>query len=570
MSSNRMFADVPTYRRGYVSPSGVKVLYSKDWAKHHPLEGDGLRPQLYLHLWKKNKGSESRLKNVRLPDTVVYEHNFPRAWYTYDAEAREINKHPGKMLDAQSIYQHFSRPTAGYEIVAQFLTTCPVDDPESLTPNGELISYSEIFTAETLREFLFNKSRKPDGILQKFVPPKGETTMRRNAQLQVSWSPLMAVVYKRTNKYRLDDHRVPVHMRAATFDGDNHLSELSLVADETKGRLDLLCREVVDHVYFTDRKLITRMVLHFRIDDDNRPWLLWCSSLRVSGDSLNPRTVRIPVTLTMRVEMLNNGSSTKDRIKKRQDRQRHLLIMDTELYELSRDNDLGHQCNASHVREAKRLGLSPKKLPKTGNNLKVPLRHPLRPAMTYFADTLLEDALRNLEINSGLPSPTLAQQELDAMAQKHAGASLEDKPEDRVKNELTAMALDAWYQVYSSTLSERPHEMPTQLVELSDPLMVVLKPEEFRNLLDILGLEPTAKASAAPVSGEGGAETGQAGGDPPTNTFRVKLGLLRPGKRLDRPLSNAERDVRNFFDDIFSERGEEIVQRCLSEEKWIW
>ncbi|KEG09429.1 hypothetical protein DQ04_05241060, partial [Trypanosoma grayi] len=386
MNRRASHAGVPSYRHGYTSPSGIKVQYSKDWVKYHPLEGDGLRPLLYMHLWKKDKGSESRLKNVRLPDTVVYEHDFPRAWYTYDSEAKEINKHPGKMLDAQSIYQYFSQTTPGCDVVAQFLTTCAPEDSAAAT-DEDLLTYVVYFTADALREFLFGQKRKPDGILQKFVLPKGETTTRRNAQLQVLWSPLVTVVYKRTNKHRLDELHVPAHLRAATFDGDCHLSELSLVADESKGRLDRLCREVVDHVYFTDRKLITRMVMNFKVDDNNRAWLLWCSSLRVSGDSLNPRNVQVPVVLSMRMELLNDGSSTKDRLLKRRERQQRLLVMDTELFELSRDYDFGHRCNASHVREARRLFLAPPRDAPATNTPRQGPAHPLHDAVRYLTAT---------------------------------------------------------------------------------------------------------------------------------------------------------------------------------------
>ncbi|KAG8342668.1 hypothetical protein TRVL_06505 [Trypanosoma vivax] len=557
MLQNMPFAGVPTYRQGYLSPSGVKVQYSKDWAKHHPLEGDGLRPMLYMHLWKKNKGSESKLKNIRLPDTVVYEHNFPRAWYTYDAEAREINKHPGKMLDAQSIYQHFSRTTSGCEIVAQFLTTCSVDDPDTLTPDGELLSYMEVFTAESLRDFLFNQSRKPDGILQKFVLPKSETTMRRSSQLQVSWSPLMTVVYKRTNKYHLNDTRVPVHKRAATFGGSSYLSELALVADETKNRLDVLCREVVEHVYFTDRKLITRMVLNFVIDEDNKPWLLWCSSLRVSGDSLNPRNVRIPPCLSMRIEMVNDGSSTKERVKKQLERQRNLLVMDVELYELSLDCHFGHQCNASHVREAQRMGLTPHTIDSPRLNAKIPKKHPFRNAVSYFTEAFAEDSKSSGVDESHVVNTS---HRTSGPVMSYEEASVDESPEQRVKNELTAMTLDAWYLVYSSVLSELPSEMPTRLVELAEPLVVVLRTEELQQLVDILGL-----VRIEHVTKDGGGD-----GSAAKRKYRVKAELLRPGKRIDRPFSSVERDVREFFEQLFITRGQEVTQQCLANEKWIW
>ncbi|RNF26168.1 uncharacterized protein Tco025E_01568 [Trypanosoma conorhini] len=554
--SGKPCVGVPSYRGGYVSPAGVRVQYSSDWVKQHPLEGDGLRPLLYMHLWKKNKGSESRLKSVRLPDTVVYEHNFPRAWYTYDGEAREINKHPGKMLDAQSIYEHFSHSTPDCDVVAQFLTTCAQDNP-ALAPESGLLSYVEYFTAESLREFLFGHDRKPDGILQKFVLPKGDLTLRKNSQLQVMWSPLMTVVYKRTNKQRLGDLHLPAHVRAATFDGDCHLSELSLIADESKARLESLCREVVDHVFFTDRKLITRIVLNFKIDDANRPCLLWCSSLRLSGDRLNPRNLQVPVALSMQVEVLNDGSSTRDRMRRGRARQHQLFLMDKQLFELSRDYEFGHHCNSSNVREAKLLGL----VPHRGASRRAYSRrglprqsppHPFQEAMRYFGTAT--PAARDEA--SSRRSVSSAQQQQERQSRSSHGSFRQeqeatDDSEYRVKSELTAMALDAWYSVYSSTLSEYPSHMPTKDVTLSEPLVTVLQPAELDRLLVILGLEPN------PSSDE-------------PRRFSVKTGLIGPGRRFDRPLANAERDVRDYFDELFASRGAEITAQCLDNDRWVW
>lgn len=548
-----LVSGAPTCRQGYVSSCGIKVQYSKEWAKYHPLEGDGLRPLLYMHLWKKNKGSESRLKNIRLPDTVVYEHNFPRAWYTYDGEAKEINKHPGKMLDAQTIFQHFSKTTEGCDVVAQFLTTCTQDNSSGAQEDG-LLSYAVFFTADTLREFLFSHDRKPDGILQKFVVPKGNTTMRKNAQLQVMWSPLVAVVYKRINKHHLGDTNIPVHIRSATFEGDYHLSEMSLVADESKGRLESLCREVVDHVYFTDRKLITRMVLTFKVDDANRPWLMWCSSLRVSGDSLNPRNVRIPVALFMRTELMNDGSTTRERIQKRQERQRRLLVMDRQLFELSRDYDFGHCCNATHVREAKHIGLSPQSGRALGDYARSGQPDPLRESTRYFGIPQTTSKTERSGSRHALsPVEQMLQEKREPFQSEFSleRTSADDDMAGRVKSELTAMALDAWYKVYSSTLSEDPSRMPTRDVALTEPLAMVLKPPELERLLAILGLERCPS-------------------DDSPQAFRVKHGLLGPGRRFDCPLINAERDVRLFFDDLFALRGAEVTQECLSNDRWVW
>ncbi|KEG10783.1 hypothetical protein DQ04_03291000 [Trypanosoma grayi] len=128
---------------------------------------------------------------------------------------------------------------------------------------------------------------------------------------------------------------------------------------------------------------------------------------------------------------------------------------------------------------------------------------------------------------------------------------LQENSSDRVKSELTAMALDAWYNVYSTTLSEDPSRMPTCTVTLSEPLVEVLQPAELDRLIGILGLQRDADGTAP-------------------QSFFVTPGLLGPGRRFDRPLINAERDVREYFDELFASRGAEITRQCLANERWIW
>ena len=68
----------------------------KNWLNSHQLEGDGLLHLLYHHLWKKNKQFQS-CPGARIPDTVVYEHNFPRAWYRYEAK-NQVSLPPQQQL----------------------------------------------------------------------------------------------------------------------------------------------------------------------------------------------------------------------------------------------------------------------------------------------------------------------------------------------------------------------------------------------------------------------------------------------------------------------------------------
>jgi len=58
-----------------------KKKTTKNWAiKGHQLDGDSNLISIFHYLWKKNKNLET-CPGVRVPDTIVYEHNFPRGWY---------------------------------------------------------------------------------------------------------------------------------------------------------------------------------------------------------------------------------------------------------------------------------------------------------------------------------------------------------------------------------------------------------------------------------------------------------------------------------------------------------
>lgn len=383
--------EVISYHDGYEAQNGTLVQYQPEWTKQHQLEGDGLLPLLYDHLWKSDRTREHRLREALMPDTVVFEHNFPRAWYTFDIKTQEIVKRAGKHLDSQSIHKYFCEEERGCDIVAQFYhksVSAPVADgkagskknPPRSSPRGapssaahsshhavgggaggasdgrdeELTTAVEYFTKETLFEFLHNRKTKPDGVLQKFLIPKGETSSRHNFQIQAVWSPLVTLVYKRTNKHRLSDKTTPVHQRGATFDGLAHHSAESLVADGTKARIDELCKTIVQHFFLTEHKQITRLVLYFKIDDLERIWVLWASSLRIGSDKLNPSYLRVPIQLAMRVENVNGGTSRDELQQARQKMHRQLVDRDVDLYNLTGDWAFASQCAQKFDHDAHR------------------------------------------------------------------------------------------------------------------------------------------------------------------------------------------------------------------------
>ena len=47
---------------------------------------------MYFYLWKKKVNTLSSDLNIKIPSTVVYEHNFPKGWYFWSDKKDEIER----------------------------------------------------------------------------------------------------------------------------------------------------------------------------------------------------------------------------------------------------------------------------------------------------------------------------------------------------------------------------------------------------------------------------------------------------------------------------------------------
>lgn len=256
----------------------AQVQKGQTWMKNHPLEGDDVVTGLYNVLAKRNPKTMKACHGIRVPDTVVFEHNFPRGWYTTDMKANEVVRKQGKELDANTIEQGFTQDLSdSCPIAGSYLYTIETDaDAEE----DGLKTLVEVFNKETLGAFLARKT-KPEGILQKFILPKGY----QNSVIQAVWSPRVCVVQRRTNKHRIFDRKraeCDPFSSTVTYDGPTFLSEEGGVSGNVAVEVKELCGNIVQHFYYTEHKYITRMVLYFKADQRDRLWLLWCGSLRVS------------------------------------------------------------------------------------------------------------------------------------------------------------------------------------------------------------------------------------------------------------------------------------------------
>eukprot|EP01027_Heterolobosea_sp_BB2_P005147 GEZU01007901.1.p1 GENE.GEZU01007901.1~~GEZU01007901.1.p1 ORF type:complete len:139 (+),score=31.97 GEZU01007901.1:40-456(+) len=92
--------------------------------------------------------------------------------------------------------------------------------PRANAETGEEITSVEFFDKNDLNTFLFKREKREQGILQKFVTPKGSF----NSVIQAIWSPHVTLVERRNNIHKLNDKKWTMYERAVTYEGPAHYS----------------------------------------------------------------------------------------------------------------------------------------------------------------------------------------------------------------------------------------------------------------------------------------------------------------------------------------------------------
>jgi len=255
---------------------------------HFQLEGDGCVVSLFHYIWSKNQQKKS-CPLVNVPDTIVYKYRQPAYWYfTSKDPAGGIKMKNKQNLGNVRVEESLcNKPGNSHnEVVAYYISS-------ENTPSGTVTTI-EHFDSNGLRDFLYNHEKENNGILQRFVDSKGSN----NTIFRAIWSPNVFHVERRTNVLDLGDRKHAMHQRVVTFEGDEHFSTPLTVTDTLFGsQVQRICESIVDHCSVHlhaqgQAAHVSRMVLHFKVDDSNRVWFLWCSSVRLSPDEIQLNTLR--------------------------------------------------------------------------------------------------------------------------------------------------------------------------------------------------------------------------------------------------------------------------------------
>ncbi|CAD8045622.1 unnamed protein product [Paramecium sonneborni] len=223
---------------------------------------------LFFHLWKKNPNSGHSCNGVFLADTVIYRWAQPYFRY-FTAQNGQIIRKTKERVFIEQVEQAFLQDNT----VAVLLTS------QAQSKQQEIINF-EYFDKENFGKFLYQREKELNSILQKFIYPKSD----HNSMIKVTWSPQFCLINRKTNINNMNDYKKPLYERVSTFDGPEYLSVSDSISSPLlSSDLEQLCVNIVKHVQEVSggNIQIIRMVLYFKVDQDNRIWLMFCTGIKV-------------------------------------------------------------------------------------------------------------------------------------------------------------------------------------------------------------------------------------------------------------------------------------------------
>ncbi len=220
-------------------------------------------------------GATSSGLRIAIPETVVWENNIPKGWYSFDSTEGAVVR---KKVETKQIQTTFLAD-AKYEndVVAVMY---------SISASGEKdkLEYQFISATELPGLLFENRKGKGTSILQKFALPLNIT---HNDTITAIWTPTVVQVSRRQNVNNLFDERIEVNDRCVTFEGKVHQTQLMQATSRLKRQVKEACQSLVQHFSETEPKYkITRLVAHFKMDVSSRLILLMATSCRIAQTNI--------------------------------------------------------------------------------------------------------------------------------------------------------------------------------------------------------------------------------------------------------------------------------------------
>ncbi|KAG1661032.1 hypothetical protein FOA52_005347 [Chlamydomonas sp. UWO 241] len=270
---------------------------------------DGVVLGLYHQLWKKNDKGQS-CSSVLLPHTIVYTNSTAAAWYFSSKDGQLVRKHSANMTGPLMAEAFMSARDERMPLCAWFtgdmgtaatsaasklkskaaFTYEDEDDASAVDPVPfSVFEYEKVSGLLDPGPYRLVPEQVDTGVLQRFVEPREV----RDFVMRASWSPSSCVFERRTNRDRLvtpeweQEPRTAPKMtdRVASFHAPlwQHEHTTLLGHCAMSAHLQAACDGIASHLRNVSggATRIARMELIFKVDVNNKIWLLLCSLLRL-------------------------------------------------------------------------------------------------------------------------------------------------------------------------------------------------------------------------------------------------------------------------------------------------
>mmetsp|Transcript_19205 Transcript_19205/g.63438 ORF Transcript_19205/g.63438 Transcript_19205/m.63438 type:complete len:602 (-) Transcript_19205:1862-3667(-) len=205
----------------------------------------------------------------------------PCAWFTSNPDGELIKRSDTKELDPHVIRRQFCEGTRKHDCVAYYVSY-------TKTARGAKVAKVEYFDDTGLENFLLNRPKENNGIVQKFEKPNSPY----NSMIRAYWTPHKLQMQQRVNKAEISDLRVVMNDRLSTFDGQEHLStEFDIKSYKLKARLEEYVKSIVEHVkkLLPSSYTLWTMECFFKLTGKNKLLFLWCNDLKVFNTNEPPK-----------------------------------------------------------------------------------------------------------------------------------------------------------------------------------------------------------------------------------------------------------------------------------------
>ena len=305
----------------------------------HLLESDGLNPHFFYLLSKENKRT---LKSCEMfiPPTLMFDQGYVKAMFSTEAHQNEngesdlpitstdkdaapppkgdssaarrgsgspirnqrafisgmnslkpgeIKRKSGKDVDLDDVYESFTANCRDGDVAAVMLYAAP---------RSTDMNHVKFLDKADLKRLFFVDIDKPKCLLQQFIRPKGNN----NFMVLATWTPLMIMAEGRRCPNALDARHLPVSVRGATFE-DPSISTVEVVVNRTVVRsINDACCNMAAHFEKTERLSLTRFAGYFKVDEQNRLYLMYPTSIRMhEGDAIGRKMAPVSLSHAMRV-----------------------------------------------------------------------------------------------------------------------------------------------------------------------------------------------------------------------------------------------------------------------------